>query len=49
MKTTEVKMCDANHCVNFQHHYITVFSVTWSFSNLFNLLICCSRNILYYY
>ncbi len=34
--------------LNFQHHY-TVFSVTWSFSNNYNILICCSRNISYYY
>jgi len=26
-----------------------VFSVTWSFRNHSNMLICCSRNISYYY
>ncbi len=26
-----------------------VFSVTWSFRNQSNMLICCSRNIYYYY
>jgi len=26
-----------------------VFSVTWSFRNLSNMLICCTRKISYYY
>jgi len=28
---------------------IWTLSVTWSFRNLSNMLICCSRNISYYY
>jgi len=28
---------------------LPVFSVTWSFRNHCNMLICCSRNISYYY
>jgi len=32
--------------LNVQH---AVFSVTWSFRNHSNMMICCSRNISYYY
>jgi len=35
--------------LNIQHHY---FSVTWSFRNQYNqynMMICSSRNIYYYY
>ncbi len=39
--------CDAK--LNFQHHYSTVFSVTWSLRNHHNVLICCSRNIYFCY
>ncbi len=35
--------------LNFQHHYFCVFSVTCSFRNQSNMMICCSRNISYYY